>query len=129
MATPSSNPKFRPVLTLPQIKYIQQCIALDNSSATERMKTELSNYLELFLTKQVLGYVSPAYTSSAAPKQSMEQKLGMVSGEEYREQCYHKYSSSPELCTPQEIHEAKTYMYENDMMTAEEEAAFEDSMI
>jgi hypothetical protein len=84
----------------------------------------------MLIARVDMGITSPAYT--AAPKETVEDKLGLGAGgyetkEERLLAAYKKYQGNMELCTVREIAAAKEYMYLNDMLTAEEEQAYETS--
>ena len=119
------EPKFRPALTLPQIHYLLSLLAADTAQSTEKLNKQTVQQLKLLTIKVDIGAVNPAYTSSA--KQSTEDRLGLsyVSPEERRLQAYKKCSENPRLCTRAEMLDAMTYKYQEGMMTAEEEEAFE----
>ena len=49
----------------------------------------------------------------------------LVDKEVYWEECHTKYKYTPELCSVKELSAAQEHMYLNDLMTAEQEAAWE----
>ena len=118
-----SQAQYRLSFTEQEINYLHQLVCTDPSSATKDLQDRLHRYFKLMKTKLEIGAVSAAFTSS--PKKSLEEKLGMLDPVEAREAAYLKWQTNPALCTEEEIQKAKTHMYENDMMTAEEEEAFE----
>jgi hypothetical protein len=121
----SYNSKFRLSFTAQQIHYLHALVKSDQSIATQDMKTDLNRYFTVMITKLEVGAVSTAFVSS--PKVSVEDKLGFgQTPEEKRHAAYLKYQGNHMLCTDEEIRLAKTHMYENGMMTAAEEAAFEE---
>lgn len=122
MATPSTA-KFRPSFTAAQIHYLHQLVQSDQIQGTEKLRLELDRYFKVFILKMEVGSISEAFSS--APKLSIEERLDL---DPSKEQAYILYQSGPKLCTPHQIIQARTYMWENDMMTATEEEAFEKEM-
>lgn len=118
-----SQAKYRLSFTEQEINYLHQLVCTDPFPATKDLQDRLHRYFKLMKTKLEIGAVSAAFTSS--PKKSLEEKLGIIDPVEAREAAYLKWQTNPAICTEEEIQKAKTHMYENDMMTAEEEEAFE----
>ena len=89
------------------------------------MATTTGRQLELVAAKITIGVVKPAFES--IPPLSITEKLGMEEGapKEKRFAAYRKYQGNPSMCTPQEIKLARTYMYENGMMSTTESEEFE----
>lgn len=120
-------PKYRLSLTTDQILYLQQLLQTDTSEQYSKVRKLTAHQINVFILKMKVGLVSAAYTSSL--KISIEDSLGLDdtsdSADSVRLAAYKKYSSHPELCSSNEILQARTYMYENDMMSDEEAAAFE----
>lgn len=119
----SMQEKYRPSLTAQEIQYIIDRCDSDQRDETTGMSVALSSKLQIFALKMKLGLTTSAYV--AAPKQSMEEKLGLEDGPAKRLAAYSKYSKLPSLCTPQEVALAQTYQYENNMMTPEQENEYE----
>lgn len=117
--------KFRPSLTSQQIAYLIALIEMDEAAVTETLRFSTLRVLKVFNLKMQIGAVSAAFTST--PRQSVEEQLGMddLTPEEKREVSYRKWQGNPLLCTEQEVMQAKTYMYENNMMTDAEAEEFE----
>lgn len=117
------EPKYRPSLTLPQLKYLLTVLTASNPN---QLFLDLHNSVLAILRtlefKASVGIAAPAYT--AAPKETAEQKLGF-SPAITKEQAYQKSLEYPQLCTASERQQARLYRYENDLMTPEEEEAFE----
>jgi|LauGreDrversion4_2_1035121.scaffolds.fasta_scaffold869448_2 hypothetical protein len=117
--------KYRPTLTAQEIAYmIERCDA-DARDETAGLSVALGSKLKIFAMKMQLGIVSSAYVS--APKQSLTDKLGFDTPESKRLAAFEKHSKLPSLCTPEEIKLAQTYRYENNLMTPQEEADYENS--
>lgn len=115
--------KFRPSLTLPQLRYLISLLEADsNNTLLAELNTATAATLKVLTYKASAGIAAPAYT--AAPKETAEQKLGF-SPAITKEQAYQKSLEYPQLCTASERQQARLYRYENDLMTPEEEEAFE----
>lgn len=127
--------KFRPVLTASQIAQILN-LAKSEKPLTSASLSLIST-LAPFMAKIENAGITAAYTL-AEPKPDLLSSLGAVSSaassnnqsnlqtkEEIWEEAYHKYTSNPVSCSLQEIRDAKEHAYLNDLMTKEEEEAFE----
>ena len=119
--------KYRPTLTAQEIAYIIERCDSDSRDETAGLSIALGSKLKIFAMKMQLGIVASAYT--AAPKQSLTDKLGFASPDAKRLAAFEKYSKLPSICTPQEIALAQTYRYENNMMTTQEESDYENSTV
>lgn len=119
----NSLSKFRPSFSAAQIHYLHQLVQSDRHQGTESLKQELDRYFKVFILKMEVGSISEAFSST--PKLSVEERLGL---DDTKESAYQLYIGNPKLCTPYQIQQARTYMYENDLMTAAEESAFEEEM-
>lgn len=125
--------KFRPYLTMQQIRYFIELADADQRSETEHLRLKSLRELKLFAAKNDLGLVSPALTTVG--RQTVEDKLGLGSNSndatanlsltEQREQAYNLWRANPQLCTEYQIKLATLYRYENDLMSPDEEAAYE----
>ena len=129
MAAPSN--KYRPYLTMQQIKYFIQLAESDQRAETEALRLKSLRELKLFVAKSDLGLVNSALT--VVGKQSTEEKLGfseesMETPEQRREKAYQLWRVNPQLCDDNQIQMAKLYMYENDLMSPDEEAEYESSI-
>lgn len=119
-----SSQKFRPYFTRDELLEI---ISALKSSPTPRRLT-LCQYLEIYLLKINHGIIRPAHTIEP----SLESKLGFsetvpVSHELTGEMAYQKHLINPLNCTPKEIAEAMDWRYRNDLMSPDEEKAYEQS--
>lgn len=117
--------KYRPSFTKQEIAYIIDLCNLDTRPATTEMAFTIACRLKVFSLKADLNIVSPAFSS--APKQSLEEKLGMESESpsQKRQAAFAKWKLNPALCNSFEIGMANTYRYENGLMTAAEENEYE----
>ena len=118
--------KFRPYLTIQQIRYIVQLIDSDNRSETEALRLKTLRELKLFIAKSDIGAVAPSLVT--VERKSMTEQLGFSSPAEQREAAYKLWSANPQLCTEQQIQQATLYRYENNLMSPEEEAQYESDM-
>ena len=122
--------KYRPYLTIQQLHYFLHLVESDTSEDTQLIRALTLKELKLFLVKYDLGAVKAA--STVVGRESLEDKLGLgVSTDtdkaSIREAAYLQWKKNPELCTPYQLEQAQLYRYENDLMTPEEEAAYEQS--
>ena len=121
---------FRPSFTLAEIEtIITLCQCNPHSNACN--VTILAKLLPYQL-KITHGLVSPAYTASDT--HTIGAKLGFseelevkdtMSVEEKRLRAYNAYITNPILCTPEQINNARQYMYDHDLMSEEEALDFE----
>lgn len=119
--------KFRPSLTLPQIKYLIS--ALTTATPHHRFQALHDSTLAILRTldfKASEGITTPAYT--AAPRETTEEKLGLQDPAEIKRAAYEKFLQHPELCSAKELRLAATHRYENDLMSPEEEEEFENDL-
>lgn len=125
MAPTQLTAKYRPYLTVQQIRYFLGLAESDTRSETEALRLRSVRELKLFLTRFDLGALQPA--SISAPRPTVMDKLGLevASPAELRESSYELWRMNPELCTSEQLRLAKLYMYENDLMSPEEEAEYE----
>lgn len=134
-----SKSKYRPVLTALQIKHILKLAKLESPLSDASLS--VISTLSVFAAKIDNAGIAPAYTlSSSKPKESLLASLGdtdtlaeleregdiaRLSKEQYWEECFDKYSTNPSSCTVEEIKAAEEHMYLNDLMSPEQEAAYE----
>jgi len=114
--------KYRITLTEAQLTYLL-------SRIEQETQPTLHKYFRVFMAKMHLGAVSAAFTSIG--RKSVEERLeeATLSGPERRLLAYTKYQDNPRACSTEEVKFAKTYMYENDLMTPAEEEEFEHDQI
>lgn len=86
---------------------------------TAAVRAETKQSLSLFKFKLAEGMVSASHTSRI--KRSVEEQLQGFD----KRTCYLKYKDGIEILTEKEKHYALLYMYENDLMTPEQEQQFE----
>ena len=113
--------KFRPSFTLPELEKIHEMCSNHGSQGTV-VESVRSNVAD-FILRAKLGAVKASHTA-----QKLEERLGMEKPDSPRESAYNKFIQFPSLCSATEILDARTFMYENDMMDPEEEAIFESTM-
>ena len=125
----TSHQKFRPYLTLQQIKYFIELADSDNRSETEALRLKSLRELRLFVAKNDLGLVRPALI--IADKKTMAEQLGLATATDpaaTREQAYQLWTMNPQLCTDHQIQLAQLYRYENDLMSPDEEQRYESEL-
>jgi len=118
-------PKYRIALTPQQVAYLISCCKTEGREELLDIATTTGRQLELVQAKIQIGVVKPAFEST--PPISLEEKLGIEAATptEKRFAAYRKYQGNPSICTPQEVKLARTYMYENGMMSTQESEEFE----
>jgi hypothetical protein len=115
-------PTFRPYLTLNDIQVI--VAALKYNPSSEHLK--LIRKMELYCFKISTEHLASSYT----PALSMAEKLELDGPEpkldhaEIRKEAYKKWTANPDSCTSVELMRAQEYMFENDLMSPEQEAMF-----
>lgn len=117
--------KFRPSLTIQEINYILDILSLDTREATEKLNDSIKKQLSIFALKARIGAVNASHTSRSE-RVSIEDALD-DSPAARRESAYRLWQSNPYLCTAEQQRLAATYRYENDLMSPEEESAYESS--
>ena len=135
--------KYRPVLTANQITHILNLAKLENPLSD--ISLSVISTLSVFQTKIDNAAVLPAYssiqsTASASNAVTREEKqlldLGEIPAtstttdtastkEVLWEQAYQLYIADPTACSIATLSAAQEHMYLNDLMTAEQEAAWE----
>lgn len=117
------EPKFKMTFTLKQLSHIHNLLTISDSLITDmETQVELRLKTRLLLFKANEGITQPAYIP--VQKLSTEEAIGMTA-DERRYFYYTKYCENPDSCNAEEVEYAKTYMYDNELMSAEEEAAYE----
>ena len=138
----TNKAKYRPVLTASQIQHILK-LAKSEQPISEA-SIEVISKLAPFAAKIESNAVQAAYSIKPAKETSLLADLGEspsetisaeatsneiaqehYNKEEYWEQCYLRYKDNPASCSLREIEAAQEHMYLNELMTAEEIAAFE----
>lgn len=117
--------RYRPSFTLPEITTLLKALSSLPPEEVESIITKL----RLLTFRIELGVTQPAY--EGVTKQSQEQKLGLdtqqaSTPEERRHSAFLKWQSNPELCSYWESSLAKTYRYDNNMMTQDERSMYEE---
>lgn len=117
--------KFRPVLTLEEIQYLEGLLAAQEPS---ELGKQIQAKLRVLICRIDVGLTLPAYVTT--PKPSIETLLGSdLTPQERREAAYIKYKGSPESCSRTEVNYAKAYMYTMNMMTEQECEAYEQDQL
>ena len=111
--------KLRPYLEEAELSHIIGLLDADSGSP---FSLSVAAKLKSFMFKYSVGARKPAYTST---KLSVEESLGMIPAKDSRESIYNKYKLVPQLCTPDEISQAKEYMYEKNLMSPQESEEYE----
>lgn len=112
--------KYRPYFTAPELSEI--IASLKENPTPNRLA--ISRYLESFNLKITHGVISASHTLEP----SIEQKLGFSESpkdEMTEEQLYRIWQATPTLLNPSEIAKVLDYRYRNNLMTPEEEKAYE----
>ena len=126
--------KYRPSLTASQIIYI-----LDLTKGVTPMTVEsydIIRVLSSFQNKIANDAIAPAYIATNKPASTSLEALGGDSiasidkesyptKEVYWEVCYNKYKLNPTSCSLTEIQASQEWRYLNDLMTPEEQAAYD----
>jgi hypothetical protein len=126
----SNKSKYRPYFTADEM--LELISALKESPTPSRMK--IIQYLEGFNLKITYGVVNANYITN--PKPTIEQQLGFTEEEpeptlspnEIRQRAYQKWLKKDSTITVKELNLANEYRYENNLMSAEEQAAFEKTL-
>ena len=126
----SNKSKYRPYFTADEM--LELISALKESPTPSRMK--IIQYLEGFNLKITYGVVNANYITN--PKPTIEQQLGFTEEEpehtlfphELRQRAYQKWLRKDPTITVKELNLANEYRYENNLMSAEEQVAFEKTL-
>lgn len=116
--------KYRPYFTLPELNTLIESLEKTMESPA------LLVYLRGFRDKITVGSVAPQIT--LAP--SISTKLGLddpapTNHQFARKLAYQKWLDSPSKLSVYELEAAQAYRYENDLMTPEEEKAYETKLM
>lgn len=140
MSRNKSTPKYRPVLTAKQILHIIQLAKLEEPISM--CSISLISVLAPFAAKIDNAAITPAYITT--PALSMTDKnlaalgsevsaeieaMHLISKEERWAKAYAKHMLDPVDCSLVEIADAKSHAYLNDLMSADELADYEASMV
>jgi len=139
----ATKAKYRPVLTAAQITHILNLAKLEFPLTDQSISVIAT--LSPFVAKIENAGINPAYEIKPAKPSTLE-SLGGVgteekeaiantfnnttgkTKEEYWQACYYKYQSDAISCTLDEIRAAQEHKYLNDLMTPEEQLAFEGNL-
>ncbi len=123
-----SNQKYRPYFTLGELKELVS--ALKQSPSTQRLS--LIQYLDGFILQIERGIRKPNHTIQPSLLQRLELDDSTpipISHEVTGKMAYEKWIINPSSCSPKEIKECLQWRYENDLMSREEEDAYEISQL
>lgn len=132
--TKQKETKYRPSLSVTSITKIIALAMSEAPNISPEARQVLAT-LAPFKAKIDAQGITPAYTTT--PKADLLTELGGISAstnlpvdttldkEDYWEECYVKFCQRPTECSLAEVDAANEYRYLNDIMTEEEEAAFE----
>lgn len=126
MSSSNHISKYRPVLTASNINHI---LSLAKKDMTQESISIIS-VLAPFEWKIKNASISPSHVT--APKPSLSESCGLeITTYEVNksDDLWHRYKESPASMTLAEINEALAYGYLNDLMTSEEEIAYQNSVI
>lgn len=112
--------KYRPSLSLDEIQFILTHPAI-------AAWPELESKLRTFTIKAKHGLVKPSHILSAPPKASITDELGFGSSTHmaHMESLLKIYNEHPDLLTPSQLADVMHHRYIHDLMTPEEEQAYE----
>ncbi len=112
--------KFRLSLDLAQLNY---CIkVLESNDSDPVMSDSCLRILRKTLLKATVGLLTPHYAA-----ESLEEKLGIIpaASSSSKQAAYEKLAKyGAAVCTPEERKLALDYMFENDLMTPEQEEQY-----
>ena len=132
------NKKYRPSLTVAQIKRIYRATQLMYVNTLEKEKDLDKSILQLlapFIAKIENDAICPSY--APIPRLDIMDQLGGESDAAiiaksnkvaYNAACYAMYLENPVRCSLDKIKAAKEHMYVNDLMTQIEEMTYERSI-
>lgn len=114
--------KYRPSLSLDEIQFILTHPAI-------AAWPELESKLRTFTIKAKHGLVKPSHVLSAPSKASITDDLGFgsstASTSTHMESLLKIYNEHPDLLTPSQLADVMHHRYIHDLMTPEEEQAYE----
>lgn len=117
--------KFRPYFSPEELKLIIS--SLKEKPTPERIA--LSRYLEHYSLKIDSGLFQPAITLKPSLEEQLElspeHKPNPARASSLRLQAFLKWEKNPSACTPKELLLVNEYRYENNLMSPEEETAWE----
>ena len=136
-AATTAKTKYRPSLTVEQIRQILNLARLENPISN--VSISIIATLTPVLAKIEVGTLTASYVPAApAPSLTMLEAIGAassdstiapshaaISKETYWEACYQKLIATPLECSIEEIEAAREHKYLNDLMTPEEIVEFE----
>lgn len=121
--SPPTEPKYRPVLTANQIKHILKLCRDDMSAESLRILGVLAQ----FEHKIRNNAISPAYEQKI--EQPLAVDLGFESPKpklyESDESLYGRWKSNPAALSINELETVRSYRYQHNLMTKDEESKYE----
>ena len=116
----NSSIKFRPSLSISDIQFIYDTIHALPASAQQQ--SILASFHKLIL-KAKHGIITPSHLALGKP--SIESTLGFSSEDHTIETLMDAWASNPSLLSSTQIARIQHHRYVNDMMTPDEECAYE----
>lgn len=122
MSINPNNQKFRPYFTPSELQEVIRCLKVAPTTSLPLLR-----YLENFSLKITHGIMQPQVTlqPSLSEKMGFEEQAIQQSSKEL----WQEWLISPDKMTPPQIARIQQYRWENDMMDAEEAAAYEDAIM
>ena len=118
----NDSSRFRPSLSLPEIKHLLDLCKRDASQESLAVAPRLS----LYIAKIENQIISPAHT--LAPPESLGVRLGIEEAEIIiKDDCsnaYAKWSANPASCSIAEIELSNQFRFENGLMSADEQMKY-----
>jgi hypothetical protein len=120
-----TNQKYRPYFTSSELSELIS--SLKENPKPSRIP--LIRYLEGFALKIERGLITSAHTLEPTIEQKLELEISHTEAvnsiQSKRFNAYRKWREFAHKCTPDEIEQAQTYRYENDLMSEEEEKEYD----
>ena len=91
--------------------------------STNLRLANLKAKLEVCVVKANAGVLKPSYVNTK-PRSTLLQDITLTELPTLRLRAYEKYTATPEACNDNEIHLARTYMWEHGLLSSEEEDLF-----
>lgn len=115
--------QYRPYLTHSEISTILSSLKREPIESHIR----LIRKLEVCMFKISAEHLTPAYVPAPTMVDKLELDGPPIAPKDmstYRLECYRKWVDNPLVCTAAELMRAQEYMFENDLMSPEQEAMF-----
>ena len=118
----SAGIKYRPSLSLSDMQFIYDALLVQ--PASPQQQAILASFNKLLL-KAKHGITTPSHVATGSP--TIEASLGFSSEDHSIETLLDAWASNPSILSPVQLARVQHYRYTNDMMTADEESAYERS--